>query len=152
MNFYLELSINEFPAIDSTDDVIQRTKFPYYYRTRRSCCSDWYPEWRGMVVWIFQTTTEFQNYKVIDIEVLTNCMEKHNIGTSWTAELTSCIYPYSVGKTTGRFAWLIELLTVKITINIDPVHTVPDSRGHEIEFDQFTIIFLLTTVSMISCY
>ena len=34
----------------------------------------------------------------------------------------------------------------------DPVHTVPDSCGHDIEFGQFTVIFSLTTFFMISFY
>ena len=38
------------------------------------------------------------------------------------------------------------------TSNLDPVYTVPDPCGHDIEFGQVTVIFTLTTVSMISFY
>ena len=35
---------------------------------------------------------------------------------------------------------------------IDCLHGTADSRGHGIEFGQFTVKFTLTTFSMISCY
>ena len=44
------------------------------------------------------------------------------------------------------YASLLEL------IMSDPVYTVPDSCGHDIEFSQFAVIFTLTTFSMISFY
>ena len=37
-------------------------------------------------------------------------------------------------------------------IYLDPVYTVLDSHGHDIEFGLFAMIFTLATVSMISCY
>ena len=35
---------------------------------------------------------------------------------------------------------------------LDPVYTVPDPHGHDIEFGQFAVIFIPTPFSMISFY
>ena len=35
--------------------------------------------------------------------------------------------------------------------DLDPVYTVTDSCGHEIEFGKFAVIFTLTIFSIISC-
>ena len=44
---------------------------------------------------------------------------------------------------TGKFRFYVA--------NIVPVYMVPDSCGHDIEFGQFAVIFILTIFSMISC-
>ena len=37
------------------------------------------------------------------------------------------------------------------TVYLDSVYTVPDSRGHGIEFGQFVILLTLANFSLISC-
>ena len=40
----------------------------------------------------------------------------------------------------------------KSTSSCDPVHTVPDSRSHDIKFGLFMIIFTAVIVSMKFCF
>ena len=48
-------------------------------------------------------------------------------------------------------ALIISGTRIPNRLYLDPVYTVPDSRSHDIDFDQFAVIFTLTTFSLIIC-